>query len=184
MRAASLFALLGLLTLAGCQKTFDTPDQVETPVAESPRDLPVLLRDRSPLAMEAIVSGRLTRRGACLYLEYAQGLYALVLWGDSEVQIARLDEDGWLVENSTTSQRFREGDMILGGGGFYPEAADPSGLTEDAVPQECDGPAVQIYAVKKFDPASPDGAVTAPVSPKPRSSQRSPLLDEAFVRFN
>ena len=130
--------------------------------------------------MEALITGTLNRDGNCLYLGLGESR-ALVLWADADVRVARLDESDWLVNNYTTGQRFREGDMIRGGGGHYPENADLSQLTRDTVPEGCDGPAVQLYDAKKFDPALPAGVPAPPPPPPPLAPWRSPLLDEAFT---
>lgn len=180
MRRLDLAALAATLTLAAACTTAEQRTTAEEQVGEaSPVGLPVLLRDPSSLAMEAIVAGRLTRRGECLYLGYANERYALILWGDADVRVARLDETDWLVNNYTTGQRFREGDMIRGGGGFYSEELSASEITQDSVPEGCDGQALQIYDARKFDPSMPDGVPSPP--PPPPAPSRSRLLDDAFA---
>ena len=173
-------ALAAFLILSAACTTAEQGTTTDEQVAEArPVGLPALLRDPSTLAMEAIVAGRLTRRGECLYLAYGDDRHALILWGDADVRVARLDETDWLVNNYTTGQRFREGDMIRGGGGFYSESLSASEITRDDVPDGCDGQAVQIYDAKKFDPAMPDGIPAPPPPPPPAS--RSSLLDDAFA---
>ena len=181
MRCHRSAVLAAILTLAAACTTAEQGTTVDGRVAEArPVSLPALLRDPSSLAMEAIVAGRLTRRGECLYLGYADDQYALILWGDADVRLARLDENDWLINNYTTGQRFREGDMIRGGGGFYSVALSANEITRDSVPEGCDGQVVQIHDARKFDPAMPDG-VPSPPPPPPPAPSRSRLLDDAFA---
>ena len=175
MAKTGLAALTVSLLLVACA----TPAPEEAAAVTEKSDLPVLLRDRSPVRMEALVSGTLIRSGECLYLD-GEGYRALILWGDENVQVARLDGDSWLVNNYTTSVRLREGDMIRGGGGFLPQDGDLSRWTDDAVPASCTGQAVQMYEVRRYDPSTPDGAPPPPPPPPPAPS-RSRLLDDAFA---
>ena len=174
-----LAALSGATLLYGCAMTpVDAPSALETADTVA---LPLLLRDRSSLRMEASLTGTLTRQGECLYLA-GEGYRALILWGDADVQVARLDTDGWLVNNYTTSVRLREGDAIRGAGGFLPEDADLSQRTDQRIPASCGGQAVQLYDVRRNDPSVPS-RVPSPQSPPPPppAPWRSPLLGDAFA---
>ena len=168
------------LLLSACASTAPVPQPEEPTAAPDLAALPALLTDRAAVRMEALPSGTLTREGSCLYLQSSDGSRALILWGDADVRVARLDPEGWLVNNYTTGQRFREGVTIRGGGGYYPADADLRSLTQAEVPSDCTGPAVQLYDVKRFDPANPNG-IPAPPPPPPRTEPwRSSLLDRAF----
>jgi len=157
----------------------DESDTGEQPGAvESP--LPVILKDRSTIRMEALVSGRITRAGSCLYLEHSPGHLALILWADENVQVATLDEADWLVNNYTSGLRIREGEFVRGGGGFYPRDANLMALTGDEVPADCTGPAVQLYEIAKYDPAKPDGIPDPPPPPALGPSTDDMLLSQAF----
>jgi len=124
--------------------------------------------------------GRIIRAGSCLYLEHAPGQRALILWGDENVRVARLDETDWLVNNYTSGLRIREGEMVRGGGGFYPPDADLAGLADGEVPADCEGPAVQLHDIAKFDPSKPDGIPDPPPPPPPAPSAQDTLLSQAF----
>lgn len=171
------FAVGTTLFAAACAPSalLDEPSQREATV--DPTSLPTVLRDRSSLAMEALVSGKLTRRGACLYLEHAPGQLALIFWGDDKVRIGSLDVGGWILNNYTTGQRLFEGDMIGGAGGFFPENADLARIAGTSLPPGCEGPAVQLYDVRKIDPSRVDGA---PPAPPPAPPPPSPLLEQAY----
>jgi len=157
----------------------DESDTGEQPGAvESP--LPVILKDRSTIRMEALVSGRITRAGSCLYLEHSPGHLALILWADENLKVATLDEADWLVNNYTSGLRIREGEFVRGGGGFYPRDANLMALTGDEVPADCTGPAVQLYEIAKYDPAKPDGIPDPPPPPPPGPSPDDMLLSRAF----
>ena len=151
----------------------DQPGSVESP-------LPVILIDRGAIRMEALVSGRITRAGSCLYLEHSPGQRALILWADEDVQVVTLDESDWLVNNYTSGMRIREGEMVRGGGGFYPRDANLLALTGVEVPTDCAGPAVQLYEIAKYDPAKPDGIPDPPLHPPSGPSTDDMLLSQAF----
>ncbi|WP_417322369.1 hypothetical protein [Erythrobacter aureus] len=130
--------------------------------------------------METLVSGRITRDGSCLYLEHSPGHLSLILWADEDVQVATLDETDWLVNNYTSGLRIREGEIVRGGGGFYPRDADLMALTGDEVPADCAGPAVQLYNISKYDSAKPD-RIPDPLPPQPPGpSTDDMLLSQAF----
>ena len=141
-------AAASTLVAAACAPQAGPVQQVPT---VDPTSLPTILHDRSSLAMEALVSGKLTRRGSCLYLEHAPDRFALIFWGDDEVRIAALDVGGWILNNYTTGERLFEGDMIGGAGGFFPENADLARIAGTSLPSGCAGPAVQLYEVRKLD---------------------------------
>lgn len=151
----------------------DQPGSVESP-------LPVILIDRGAIRMEALVSGRITRAGSCLYLEHSPGQRALILWADEDVQVVTLDESDWLVNNYTSGMRIREGEMVRGGGGFYPRDANLLALTGVELPTDCAGPAVQLYEIAKYDPAKPGGIPDPPPPPPPGPSTDDMLLSQAF----
>jgi len=96
------------------------------------------------------------------------------------VRVARLDETDWLVNNYTSGLRIREGEMVRGGGGFYPPDADLAGLADGEVPADCEGPAVQLHDIAKFDPSKPDGIPDPPPPPPPAPSAQDTLLSQAF----
>lgn len=79
----------------------------------------------------------------------------MILWGDEDVRVARLDETDWLVNNYTSGLRIREGELVRGGGGFYPPDAAVAGLADGEVPADCKGPDVQLHDIAKFDPSKP-----------------------------
>lgn len=173
-----LFCSVLAVTLSGCLAPLET--EIETERGENASSLPVILHARSDLAMKARISGRITRAGSCLYLEHAPGQRALILWGDDDVRVARLDETDWLVNNYTSGLRIGEGEMVRGGGRFYPPDADLAGLADDEVPADCTGPAVQLYAIAKFDPSKPGGIPDPPPPPPPAPSAQDSLLSQAF----
>ena len=175
-----LFAILTVgsaIFAASCAPQGSVDDASQDGATIDPTSLPAVLRDRSPLAMEALVSGKLTRRGACLYLEHAPGQVALILWGDDNVRMGSLDVGGGILNNYTTSQRLLEGDTIRGAGGFYAESADLARIAGAPLPGGCEGPAVQLYNVRKIDPSREDGA---PPPPPPAPPPPSPLLQDAY----
>lgn len=170
-----IFCSVLALTLSGCLSPPET--EIETERGEAASSLPVILHDGSDLAMEARISGRITRAGSCLYLEHAPGQRALILWGDEDVRVARLDETDWLVNNYTSGLRIREGELVRGGGGLYPPDAAVAGLADGEVPADCEGPAVQLHDIAKFDPSKPGGI---PDPPPPAPSAQDSLLSQAF----
>lgn len=163
-----LSAVLGSAIIAACAET-------PTPSTDEPdRSLPVLPQDlRDVPRMEAMLGGMLTRKGDCLYLDTGENEY-LIIWSD-DVRAAQLDDSDWMVNDYTTGQRFREGDMVRGGGGTQPTDADLAAITEPDPPADCIGPAVQFYDVRKYDPASPGGVPEPPPPPPPGPS----LIDMA-----
>ena len=176
-RSALVTCMLLAVASPACAPV-DESDTGEQPGAvESP--LPVILKDRSTIRMEALVSGRITRAGSCLYLEHSPGHLALILWADEDVQVARLEQSDWLVNNYTSGLRIREGEMVRGGGGFFPGDSDLVALTGDEVPADCAGPAVQLYEIAKYDPTNPDGIPDPPLRP-PGPSTDDMLLSQAF----
>ena len=177
-RSALVTCMLLAVASPACAPV-DESDTGEQPGAvESP--LPVILKDRSTIRMEALVSGRITRAGSCLYLEHSPGHLALILWADEDVQVARLEQSDWLVNNYTSGLRIREGEMVRGEGGFYPRNADLEVLTGNEVSADCTGPAVQLYEVTKYDPEKPGGIPDPPSPPPPGPSTDDMLLSQAF----
>ena len=179
-----------LLLLAGCTPVQDTsPEGQDVPTAST--DLPVVpLETNRQLSMEALLSGTLTRRGECLYLGTGEDA-PLIVWGD-DVRAARLDEDDWLVNDYTTGLRFREGDMIQGGGGAYPVNADLSVIADPAPPASCGTNAVQLYDVKRMNPPPPppppppphdraEGLAGTPVEPLSRPDVVEALFRHQFA---
>lgn len=178
-RRSPLLACMLLAVASPACAPVDAPDIGEQPGSvESP--LPVILKDRGTSRMEALVSGRITRAGSCIYLEHSPGQRSLILWADKDVQVATLDESDWLVNNYTSGLRIREGEMVRGSGGFYPRDADLVALTGDELPANCAGPAVQIYEIAKYDPAKPNGIPDPPAPPPPGPSTDDMLLSQAF----
>lgn len=177
-RSALKTCMLVALASPACAPV-DEPDIGEQTGSVEPA-LPVILKDRGSIRMEAIVSGRITRAGSCLYLEQSAGQHALILWADEDVQVATLDESDWLVNNYTSGLRIREGEMVRGSGGFYPRDADLLALTGDELPADCAGPAVQIYEIAKYDAVKPDGIPDPPPPPPSGPSTDNMLLSQAF----
>lgn len=117
--------------------------------------LPLVLRQEADLGtMEALVSGALRRDGPCLYLTWGSTRH-LIVWTD-DVRAARLDDTDWVLNNSTSSERFVDGDYVRGSGGSYPDDTDLEWLTGTELPAGCEGPAVQIGAVRTRCPAGKD----------------------------
>ena len=104
----------------------------------------------------------------------------MILWGDEDVRVARLDETDWLVNNYTSGLRIREGELVRGGGGFYPPDAAVAGLADGEVPADCKGPDVQLHDIAKFDPSKPGGIPDPPPPPPPAPSAQDSLLSQAF----
>ena len=96
-RSALIAWVLFAVASTACAPVVE-PDISEQPGSEQP-SLPVILKDRGTSRMEALVSGRITRAGSCLYLEHLPGQRALILWADEAVQVATLSEADWLVNN-------------------------------------------------------------------------------------
>lgn len=170
-----IFCSVLAATLSGCLALPEA--EIGTDRGGTASSLPVILHDRSGLAMEARMSGKITRAGSCLYLEHAPGQRALILWGDDDVRVARLDDTDWLVNNYTSGLRIREGELVRGGGGLYPPDAAVAGLADGEVPADCEGPAVQLHDIAKFDPSKPGGI---PDPPPPAPSAQDSLLSQAF----
>ena len=164
MRAS--FPLAAFAMLAACgQSSFDPVPETSQPAHIADDALLVVLTYPTDMGMEALISGTLTRRGPCLYLD--TGAQAdLILWSD-DVKAGRLDGTDWLVNDATTNQRFREGDFLQGGGGHLPETADLEALTPEEIPFECEnGSAIQFHSVRKIaKPPRGDGPPDPPPPP-------------------
>jgi hypothetical protein len=169
-----IFCSVLAVMLSGCLAP------LETERGGMASSLPVILFDYSDFVMEARISGRITRAGSCLYLEHAPGQRALILWGDDDVRVARFDDTDWLVNNYTSGLRIREGEIVRGGGRFYPSDANLGELADGEIPADCTGPAVQLHDVAKFDPSKPGGIPDPPPPPPPAPSARDTLLSQAF----
>lgn len=175
MTRCAFLLLAGAATLGACSAEQPEPvPEMIAPATADPSVLPALLRDKSTAGMEAMMAGRLTRRGPCLYLDGGSRA-VLILWGD-DVRIARLDGEDWVVSNASTNQRFVEGDWLEGAGGYYPADRDVRRLTEDSVPQDCRFvQSGQLHGARK---ASPPDAGDGPPPPPPPPPPAPRIIDQ------
>lgn len=153
--------------LSGCSpEPASPPPDVVKPAHDAADALPVVLTDPSNLALQDQLSGRLNRRGPCLYLHSA-ARSDLILWGDA-VTAARDDEHDWVIVDNTTKQRFREGDRLVGGGGLLPDGLDIEARTPEEVPFECErSSALQLHSVEVGEPPGRNGGPPDPPPPPP-----------------
>ena len=157
--------LLALSLVAACDSPSSEPVPDMTQPAHMPAEqLPTVLTYPGGPALEALVSGTLRRRGPCLVLDTGSRS-DLILWLD-DVEGVRLNENGWLIIDNSTGQRFREGDYLQGGGGSLPENLDIEAVTPEEMPFECEtGSAIVFYGVRKAK--RPETRAGEPPDPPP-----------------